>query len=87
MREVGIDLANRTSAAHRDLAEKADVVVATATHAPPSPAHALGDLPGPTNRPIDEVRAARGDIAERIDQRSTRPGIAQLRAILHASRR
>jgi protein-tyrosine-phosphatase len=73
MRELGIDLADRTpQLLTRELAEQADTVITMGCgdQCPYIPGkHYLDwDLPDPKGRPIDEVRATRDDIARRVEQ-------------------
>ena len=72
MRELGIDLADRTpQLLTRELAEQADVVVTMgcgdACPYIPGKRYIDWDLPDPKGRPIDEVRATRDDIARRVE--------------------
>jgi protein-tyrosine-phosphatase len=71
MRELGIDLADRRPRLlTRELAVEADVVVTMGCG--DSCPYIAGkqyvdwDLPDPSGRPIDEVRATRDDIARRV---------------------
>jgi protein-tyrosine-phosphatase len=71
MRELGIDLADRRpQLLTRELAEHADVVVTMGCgdQCPyiPGKRYIDWDLPDPKGRPIDEVRATRDDIAQRV---------------------
>ena len=73
MKEVGIDLANRRpQRLTPDLAEQADVVVTMgcgdACPFIPGKRYLDWDLPDPKDRPIDEVRATRDEIAHRVDE-------------------
>jgi arsenate reductase len=73
MRELGIDLADRTpQLLTRELAEQADVVVTMGCgdKCPyiPGKRYLDWDLPDPKGRPLDEVRTTRDDIALRVDQ-------------------
>src|SRR6478609_7498589 len=73
MRELGIDLSDRTPRAlTRELAEQADVVVTMGCgdECPyiPGKRYIDWDLPDPKGRPIDEVRATRDDIARRVEE-------------------
>ena len=73
MKEVGIDLANRRpQRLTPDLAEQADVVVTMgcgdACPFIPGKRYLGWDLPDPKDRPIDEVRATRDEIAHRVDE-------------------
>jgi protein-tyrosine-phosphatase len=72
MRELGIDLADRTPRLlTRELAEQADVVVTMGCgdECPyiPGRRYLDWDLPDPAGRPVDEVRATRDEIAERVE--------------------
>ena len=72
MRELGIELADRTPCLlTRELAEQADVVVTMGCgdECPyiPGRRYIDWDLPDPAGRPVDEVRATRDDIAERVE--------------------
>src|SRR5919106_5588976 len=79
MNELGIDLSGRTpQKLTRELAEWADVVVTMGCgdECPyiPGKRYVDWDLPDPTGRPIEEVRALRDEIAQRIsDLRQTAP--------------
>jgi arsenate reductase len=71
MREVGVDLSDRTPRRlTRELAERADVVVTMGCgdECPYIPGRRYLDweLEDPKGRPIEEVRATRDDIAERV---------------------
>jgi arsenate reductase (thioredoxin) len=71
MRELGIDLADRTPRLlTRELAEEADVVITMGCgdQCPiiPGKRYVDWDLPDPKGRPIDEVRATRDEIARRV---------------------
>jgi arsenate reductase (thioredoxin) len=71
MGELGIDLFGRTPRRlTRELAEEADVVVTMGCgdECPyiPGKRYLDWDLPDPKGRPLDEVRATRDDIAERV---------------------
>src|SRR5919204_2981574 len=71
MRELGIELADRTPRRlTRELAEQADVVVTMGCgdECPyiPSKRYIDWDLEDPAGQPVDEVRATRDDIAERV---------------------
>jgi arsenate reductase (thioredoxin) len=71
MRELGLDLSTRTPRRlTRDLAEQADVVVTMGCgdECPyiPGKRYLDWDLADPKGRPIEEVRATRDDIAERV---------------------
>lgn len=73
MREVGIDLADRTPQRLSDeLAAQADVVVSMGCgdECPviPGKRYIDWDLPDPKGRPLDEVRATRADIARRVSE-------------------
>ena len=73
MNELGIDLSDRTpQKLTTELAEWADVVVTMGCgdECPyiPGKRYVDWDLPDPKGRPLDEVRAIRDDIAERISQ-------------------
>ena len=71
MRELGIDLADRTpQLLTRKLAEQADVVVTMgcgdACPYIPGKRYIDWQLPDPKGRPLEEVRATRDDIAQRV---------------------
>lgn len=71
MREVGIDLADRTpQLLTRDLVEQADVVVTMGCgdQCPyvPGKRYVDWDLPDPKGRPLGEVRATRDEIGRRV---------------------
>src|SRR4051794_36733014 len=71
MRELGVDLARRTPQhLTRGLAERADVVVTMGCgdECPyiPGKRYLDWELTDPKGRPVDEVRAIRDDIADRI---------------------
>jgi protein-tyrosine-phosphatase len=71
MREVGIDLSDRTPRLlTRELAEQADIVVTMGCgdQCPVIPGKRYLDwqLPDPRSRPLDEVRATRDGIASRV---------------------
>jgi len=73
MRELGIDLsARRPQPLTRDLAQQADVVVTMgcgdACPYIPGKRYVDWDLPDPKDRPLDEVRATRDEIARRVKQ-------------------
>lgn len=73
MREIGIDLSDRCpQKLSRELAEQADVVVTMgcgdACPFIPGKRYIDWELPDPTGRPIEEVRATRDDIARRVEQ-------------------
>jgi arsenate reductase (thioredoxin) len=79
MRELGIDVADRTPRLlTRELAEEADVVVTMGCgdECPyiPGKRYIDWDLPDPKGRPLDEVRATRDDIARRVDELLIRMG-------------
>jgi protein-tyrosine-phosphatase len=72
MGELGIDLAGRRpQPLTRELAEQADVVVTMgcgdACPVIPGVRYVDWELPDPKDRPVDEVRATRDDIARRVD--------------------
>jgi arsenate reductase (thioredoxin) len=72
MREVGVDLSDRTPVKlTRELAEQADVVVTMGCgdECPYVPGRRYLDweLEDPKGRPFDEVRATRDDIAQRVE--------------------
>jgi protein-tyrosine-phosphatase len=72
MREIGIDLSERTPRRlTTELAEHADVVVTMGCgdECPYTPGRRYVDweLEDPKGRPLDEVRATRDDIARRVD--------------------
>jgi arsenate reductase (thioredoxin) len=71
MNELGIDLADRTPRAlTRELTEQADVVVTMGCgdQCPyiPGKRYLDWDLQDPKGRPVEEIRATRDDIAERV---------------------
>ncbi len=71
MRELGIDLADRTpQLLTRELAERADVVVTMgcgdACPYIPGKRYIDWQLPDPKGRPLEEVRATRDEIGERV---------------------
>jgi arsenate reductase len=71
MRELGIDLSNRTpQLLTRELAEQADIVITMGCgdQCPVIPGRRYIDweLPDPKDRPLNEVRATRDDIANRV---------------------
>jgi arsenate reductase (thioredoxin) len=71
MRELGFDLRDRKpQLLTRELAERADVVVTMGCgdECPfiPGKRYIDWDLPDPKGRPVDEVRAIRDDIAQRV---------------------
>jgi arsenate reductase len=73
MRELGIDLADRTpQRITRELAELADVVVTMGCgdQCPyiPGKRYIDWDLRDPAGRPLEEVRATRDDIAQRAEE-------------------
>ena len=73
MRELGIDLAaRRPRRLSPELAEQADVVVTMgcgdACPFIPGTRYIDWELPDPSGRPIDEVRATRDEIAQRVKQ-------------------
>ena len=73
MRELGIDLADRKpQLLTRDLAEEADVVVTMgcgdACPYIPGKRYLDWNLTNPTGLPVDQVRAIRDDIAQRVQQ-------------------
>jgi arsenate reductase (thioredoxin) len=73
MRELDIDLADRTPRAlDREMAERADVVVTMGCgdECPyiPGKRYIDWDLRDPTGLPVDQVRAIRDEIAERVDR-------------------
>jgi arsenate reductase (thioredoxin) len=73
MRELGIDLGDRTpQPLTRELAEQADLVITMGCgdQCPyiPGKRYLDWDLPDPKDRPIDEVRATRDEIASRVKQ-------------------
>jgi protein-tyrosine-phosphatase len=73
MRELGIDLADRTpQLLTRELAEQADVVVTMgcgdACPYIPGKRYVDWDLPDPKGLPLDAVRAIRDNIARRVEE-------------------
>jgi protein-tyrosine-phosphatase len=73
MRELGVDLADRTPRKlTRELAEQADVVVTMGCgdECPYIPGRRYLDweLEDPKGRPVEEVRATRDEIARRVDE-------------------
>ena len=73
MSELGIDLSGaRPRRLTRELAERADVVVTMGCgdECPyvPGKRYLDWDLPDPKDRPLDEVRATRDEIARRVDE-------------------
>lgn len=72
MRELGVDLAGRTPRLlTSELAERADVIVTMgcgdACPYIPGKRYVDWELPDPKGRPLAEVRAAREEIARRVD--------------------
>jgi arsenate reductase len=72
MSELGIDLGGRTpQLLTRDLAEQADVVVTMgcgdACPYVPGKRYIDWELPDPKGRPLEEVRATRDEIAQRVE--------------------
>jgi protein-tyrosine-phosphatase len=72
MRELGIDLAGRRpQPLTLELAEQADVVVTMgcgdACPVVPGVRYVDWELPDPKDRPVDEVRATREEVARRVD--------------------
>jgi arsenate reductase len=72
MRELGIDLSSRRPRLlTRELAEQADVVVTMgcgdACPYIPGKRYLDWDLPDPQGRPLEEVRATRDDIEQRVE--------------------
>jgi arsenate reductase len=73
MRELGVDLSGRTpQPLTRELAERADVVVTMGCgdKCPyiPGKRYLDWELTDPKGRPVDEVRAIRDEIVERVEQ-------------------
>jgi arsenate reductase (thioredoxin) len=73
MRELGIDLADRTpQPLTRELAQQADIVITMGCgeQCPyiPGKRYLDWDLPDPKDRPIEEVRTTRDEIATRVNQ-------------------
>jgi len=73
MRELGIDVSGRRpQPLTRDLAEQADVVVTMgcgdACPYIPGKRYVDWDLPDPKDRPLDEVRGTRDEIARRVEE-------------------
>jgi arsenate reductase (thioredoxin) len=73
MRELGIDLSNRQpKLLTRELAEQADIVITMGCgdQCPyiPGKRYLDWDLPDPKRRAIDEVRATREEIADRVNE-------------------
>jgi protein-tyrosine-phosphatase len=71
MRELGIDLSNRTPRLLTpELAQQAEIVITMGCgdECPfiPGKRYIDWELPDPSGRPVDEVRAIRDDIAERV---------------------
>ncbi len=72
MGELAVDIGDRSpQLLTRELAEQADVIVTMGCgdECPfiPGKRYLDWDLPDPKGRPIDEVRATRDDIAQRVD--------------------
>ena len=73
MRELDIDLSDRRpQRLSTELAQQADVIVTMGCgdECPyiPGKRYIDWDLPDPKGRPIDEVRATRDEIVQRVDQ-------------------
>ena len=73
MDEIGVDLSARVPRRlTRELAERADVVVTMGCgdECPyiPGKRYLDWDLPDPKGRPLDDVRATRDDIADRVEE-------------------
>ncbi|MGO9791495.1 MAG: low molecular weight phosphatase family protein [Solirubrobacteraceae bacterium] len=73
MKELGIDLSHRRpQRLTRELGDQADIVVTMgcgdACPVIPGKRYLEWELPDPKGRPLDEVRATRGDIARRVQQ-------------------
>ena len=73
MQDIDIDLADRTpQLLTRELAERADLVITMGCgdQCPyiPGKRYLDWDLPDPKGRPVDEVRAARDEIATRVNR-------------------
>jgi arsenate reductase len=73
MREVGIDLAERTpQLLTRELAEQADVLVTMgcgdACPYIPGKRYVDWELPDPSGRPLAEIRTTRDEIARRVEK-------------------
>ncbi|MGO9753724.1 MAG: arsenate reductase ArsC [Solirubrobacteraceae bacterium] len=73
MKELGIDLSHRRpQRLTRELGDQADIVVTMgcgdACPVIPGKRYLEWELPDPKGRPLDEVRATRGDIAQRVQQ-------------------
>jgi arsenate reductase (thioredoxin) len=72
MREIGMDLADRTpQKLDREAAGRADVVVTMGCGDEcafiPGKRYIDWDLPDPSGRPVDEVRQTRDEIARRVE--------------------
>ncbi len=72
MRELGIDLTDRTpQLLTRELAEQADIVITMGCGdqcpAIPGKRYIDWELPDPKDRPLNEIRATRDDIANRVN--------------------
>jgi arsenate reductase len=81
MRELGIDLSDRRpQLLTRELAQQADVVVTMgcgdACPFIPGKRYIDWELQDPKGRPVDEVRATRDEIAQRVQQLLTELGAA-----------
>jgi len=79
MNELGIDLSGRTPQRLTDeLAARADVIVTMGCGDTcpyfPGKGYLDWDLPDPKDRPLDQVRATRDDIAQRVDALLTELG-------------
>jgi arsenate reductase len=79
MNELGIDLSGRTPQRLTDeLAARADVIVTMGCGDTcpyfPGKRYLDWDLPDPKDRPLDQVRATRDDIAQRVDALLTELG-------------
>ena len=73
MNELGIDLSDRTpQPLTRELAEQADIIVTMgcgdACPYIPGKRYIDWELPDPAGKPLDEVRAIRDDIQQRVEQ-------------------
>ncbi len=73
MRELGMDLSDRQPRLlTRELAQQADIVVTMGCgdECPfiPGKRYIDWDLPDPAGRPVDEVRATRDEISQRVNQ-------------------
>jgi arsenate reductase (thioredoxin) len=73
MRELAIDIADRTlQLLSREMAEEADLVITMGCgdQCPyiPGKRYIDWELPDPKGRPIEEVRAIRDEIAQRVDE-------------------